>query len=80
MSFMSITEFNKNISSALARVEKGEELILTRHGKEVALISSRQLEERAAQRSENLARMRELLKKGLCFDGPASYEERTGRG
>ena len=79
MSYISINEFNRNISAALARVEQGEDLILTRHGKEVALISRRKLEERAAQKQENIERMKALLAKGPYFKGPASYEDRTER-
>jgi prevent-host-death family protein len=76
---MSINEFNKNISAAIARVEKGEELILTRHGKEVAFVSTRDLAEKAARKKANLARLTALFNEGLDFGGPATYEERTER-
>ena len=80
MTHMSINEFNKNISAAIARVEKGEELVLTRHGKEIAFISTRELEEKVARKKAAADTLMEVFKEGLEFGGPATYEERTERG
>jgi antitoxin (DNA-binding transcriptional repressor) of toxin-antitoxin stability system len=79
MTYMSINEFNKNISAAIARVELGEELILTRRGKEVAFVSSREMEAKMARKKAAVDRLMDLFKQGPGFDGPATYEERTER-
>ena len=79
MTYISINEFNKNISEAIARVEKGEELVLTRHGKEIAFISTRDLAEKIARKKAAAERLAELFNEGLDFGGPATYEERTER-
>jgi prevent-host-death family protein len=79
MTYMSINEFNKNISAAIARVERGEELVLTRHGKEVAFVSTRDLAEKIARKKAAADRLMELLRSEPYFDGPATYEERTER-
>ncbi len=79
MPYMSITEFNRNVSAAIARVEKGEELTLTRHGKQVARLSAPDLEKRRAQKEADLTLLREIMRAGMNFGGPATYEERTER-
>ncbi len=81
MGVVSINEFNKNISAVLQRAEGGEEIVLTRHGKEILCLSKSALREakaRELERQEAAESLIKLLKKGLNFGGPATYEERTG--
>jgi antitoxin (DNA-binding transcriptional repressor) of toxin-antitoxin stability system len=81
MGVMSIREFNKNVSAALAKVEAGETIKITSNGKVIANVVPERVnhmedpEYRAAHEE-----MMALLRKGLPgLKGPASYEERTGR-
>jgi prevent-host-death family protein len=82
MGVMSIREFNANISKVIAQVEAGEVIELTRNGKVVAEIKPKRANkmddpEYRAKYEKMLAGMREGIP-GLS--GPATYEERTGRG
>jgi antitoxin (DNA-binding transcriptional repressor) of toxin-antitoxin stability system len=79
MTYMSITEFNRNISEALARVEKGEEISITRRGKPIAVVHKPERVATAAERAKVVEHLRAIFEKGLQFDGPATYDERTGR-
>jgi prevent-host-death family protein len=81
MGVMSIREFNANISKAIAKVEAGEVIELTRNGKIIAQIIPKRANkmddpEFQAARERMLARMERGIP-GL--KGPATYEERTGR-
>ena len=81
MGVMSINEFNKNISHAIARAENGEEIVITRRGKEILCLSQNALIEakaRVVERDASLTRLRELMQQSLPFGGPATYDERTG--
>ena len=82
MAVISIREFNANISKVIAQVEAGEVIELTRNGKVVAEIKPKRANkmddpEYRAKYEKMLAGMR----KGIPgLSGPATYEERTGRG
>lgn len=82
MGVMSIREFNANMSKAIARAEAGEVIEITRNGKPVVELRAKQTNrmddpEYRARYEKMLAGMREGIP-GLT--GPATYEERTGRG
>jgi antitoxin (DNA-binding transcriptional repressor) of toxin-antitoxin stability system len=82
MGVMSIREFNANTSAAFAKVEAGESLDITKNGKVIAEIRPKRANrmddpEYRARYEKMLAGMREGIP-GLS--GPATYEERTGRG
>ena len=79
MGAMSIREFNSNISKALSAAEKGEDIVLTRHGKQVLRVTREGVEEGFRQNVErDVARMRELMEQGIDLGGPFTYDERTG--
>jgi len=79
MTALSVRELNNNLSAAIARVEAGEVLTITRHGKPVAEMRPRPAskmddpEWRAAY-ERALAGLREGVP-GLT--GPVTYAERT---
>lgn len=81
MGVMSIREFNSNVSKALARVEAGETIDITKNGEVIAEIRPKPRnwlddpERRAAYE-----RALEGLRMGIPgLSGPATYDERTGR-
>jgi antitoxin (DNA-binding transcriptional repressor) of toxin-antitoxin stability system len=81
MGVISIREFNKNVSAALAKVEAGESLEISKNGKVFAEIRPKRKNrmddpEYRAKYEKMIALMREGIP-GL--KGPATYEERTGR-
>ncbi len=81
MGKMSIREFNRNISEALTQIEHGEDIILTRHGKEIARLTREGLPESVEiekERQESIAFLKKMREKGFDLGGPATYEERTG--
>jgi antitoxin (DNA-binding transcriptional repressor) of toxin-antitoxin stability system len=78
MGIISMREFNANISRVFARVDAGEEVIVTRQGKKPIRLAAAELPDEEVQKSRDIARLRELMQAGLGFDGPATYEERTG--
>jgi prevent-host-death family protein len=82
MGVMSVRELNANLSKALARAEAGEIIEITRNGKPIAQLRTKPVnklddpEFKAAYE-----RMLEGFKIGIPgLSGPATYEERTGRG
>lgn len=81
MGVMSIRELNANTSKALAKVEAGEVLDITKNGRVIAEIRPKRKNRmddpkfRAAYE-----RMIERMERGIPgLKGPATYEERTGR-
>ncbi len=81
MGVMSIREFNANVSKAIAKVEAGEVIELTRNGKVVAQVTAKRknLMDDSEYRAAH-ARMMDLMREGIPgLSGPATYEERTGR-
>lgn len=78
MGIISMREFNANISRVFARVDAGEDVIVTRQGKPPIRLAPTELPDEEERRQLALKRLRELMREGLGFDGPATYEERTG--
>lgn len=81
MIVMSIREFNSNVSKAVALVESGETVDITRHGKVIA-----ELRPKRANKLEdpvfraNWERMVAGMQEGVAGLGaPATYAERTER-
>lgn len=81
MGVMSIREFNRNVSAALAKVEAGETLDITKNGRVIAEVRPKQANrmddpEFRAKWEAMMASMR----KGIPgLKGPFTYEERTER-
>jgi len=81
MGVMSVRELNDDVARALALIEAGESVDLTKNGRVIAELRPKQAsklddpEFRAAY--ERLKRGLEIGIPGLT--GPATYEERTGR-
>jgi prevent-host-death family protein len=79
MGILSIREFNANVSRAIARVEAGETIEITRNGKVAAQLAPKRL-----GRSDDpkwrgdLERLGKLLDEGVALGGAATYDERTG--
>jgi Antitoxin Phd_YefM, type II toxin-antitoxin system len=79
MGILSIHEFNTNISGTLARVEKGEDVILTRRGKRIARLTRDGLDtDDEAQRKADLDWWFSLMDRAPAVGGPASADERAG--
>lgn len=82
MGVMSIREFNANMSKAIARAEAGEIIEITRNGKPVVeLRAKRKNRMDDPEYREKYERMLAGMREGIPgLTGPATYEERTGRG
>jgi len=78
MGVISMREFNANISRVFARVDAGEDMIVTRQGKKPIRLAATELPDEEERREQALKRLRELMEEGLDMGGPATYEERTG--
>jgi prevent-host-death family protein len=77
---MSINAFNRNISAALAEVQRGQDLILTKRGERVARITSEGLHSEAQESQKaDIAWWLGLMDEAGTGKSPATYEERTGR-
>ena len=81
MGVLSIREFNANVSRALARVEAGEELAITKNGRLFAKVTPakpNKLDD--PEFAEAYRRLAEMLEEPLPgLSGPATYEERVER-
>ena len=81
MGVLSIREFNANVSKALARVEAGETIRLTKHGRAIARIEPEHRPRPQPGTPEWQAaydRMLALMDKGFSLGGQKiTYEERT---
>jgi antitoxin (DNA-binding transcriptional repressor) of toxin-antitoxin stability system len=78
MGILSIRELNSNVSKAIARVEAGETLSITRSGRVVAEIRPKKADrlddpELRQAYDEALA----LMQRRVSLGGRASYDERT---
>jgi antitoxin (DNA-binding transcriptional repressor) of toxin-antitoxin stability system len=74
---MSVRELNASVSRAIALVESGETIDITKHGRVVAEIRPK----RPARDAEWFAardRLLKLMKAGLPLGGKATYEDRYG--
>lgn len=81
MGIMSINAFNRNISAALAEVQRGQDLILTKRGERVARITSEGLHTAAEESQKaDVAWWLGLMEEAGTGKSPATYEERTSRG
>lgn len=82
MGVMSIREFNANMSKAIARAEAGEIIEITRNGRPVVeLRAKRKTKMDDPEYREKYERMLAGMREGIPgLSGPATYEERTGRG
>lgn len=81
MGALSVRELNNNLSAAIARVEAGEVLTVTKHGKPVL-----EMRPKPAIKMDDPAwraayeRMLAGLREGVPgLTAPVTYEERTGR-
>ena len=75
---LSIRELNSNISRALARVEAGETLDITRNGKIIAeLKPKRRRRSDDPQWRKSFEELMAFLDRGAALGGPAAYDERT---
>ena len=79
MGVLSIREFNSNVSKAIAAVEAGEDIVLTRNGLRIARITREGLDESKTRRETDLKRLRQLMSEGIDLGGAATYDERTSR-
>jgi prevent-host-death family protein len=78
MGVISMREFNANISAVFARVDGGEDVVVTRKGKKPIRLAPADLKDDEEQKARDLARLKELMGMGISFGGRATYEERTG--
>ncbi len=81
MGVMSVREFNANVSAVLAKVEAGETIEITRNGKVIVEMRPKRANrlDDPAVRAAREALLTSLREDPIGFDGPASYDERTGR-
>lgn len=81
MGVLTIREFNANVSKALARVEAGETIRLTKHGRPIARIEPEKRTRPEPGTPEWQAaydRMIALMDKGINLGGQKiTYEDRT---
>ena len=70
MKFMSASEANRNFSAILGMATGGEEIIITSHGKPVAMIGplTRGEEKRAAARAKLFKRLNSQKPNGIPID------------
>lgn len=80
MGVVSMTELKSNLFDVMGRVENGEVVEITKHGRVVAEIRPRTGDWLVdPQPSEARATLVELMDRGLDIGGPATYDERTAR-
>jgi antitoxin (DNA-binding transcriptional repressor) of toxin-antitoxin stability system len=79
MGVLSVREFNANVSGALARVEAGEVLDITKNGRVIAELRPKTVIERdTPEWNAAFDDMLAMMRRGIPgLTGPASYEERT---
>jgi prevent-host-death family protein len=69
MKTVSAREANQAFSRLLKEVEKGEEVLITKHGEPVALLSAYRPLKSAAHREAAIERIVRLMRKGLPLGG-----------
>jgi prevent-host-death family protein len=77
MGVISIREFNANVSRALARVEAGEVLEISRNGKVIAELRPKSPRGDNAERRAARERLLRMMEEGFEVGAPFTYEERT---
>ena len=79
MTVMSVREFNANTSKALSRVQAGEVITLTKHGRAFARVvpDTARPERGTPEWQAAYDQMAALLERGVSLGGRATYEERT---
>jgi len=71
-------EANQTFSEILSDVENGEEVLITKHGRPVAVLSRYETPELTQEREAAIARALALMEKGLPWGGqarPATRDE-----
>ena len=77
---VTLREANQNFSACVAEVEAGERLVLTRRGRPVAqLIPFREKAKPDPKQEAAWQEMLEIMKAGLDWGGPSTYDERHER-
>ncbi len=81
MGVMSIREFNANTSAAFAKVAAGETIKVTKNGKVIANVVPERINRMDdPEYQAKYEKMMAIMRKGIPgLEGPATYEERTGR-
>lgn len=81
MGVMSVREFNQNVSAALAKVEAGETIEVTRNGKVIAEVRPKRVNRMDdPEYRAKYERMLATMRKGIPgLKAPFTYEERTER-
>lgn len=74
MRHVPISEFKDRVSEYVAAAEAGEEIVLTRHGREVARLSSSD-EQRLAKQREAVDELYALGQRIKARSGPTTAEE-----
>lgn len=78
MTVMSVREFNASVSRAIAMVEAGGTVDITKNGKIVAELRPKRIE-RDAEWFAALAQVNAILDKGMALGGgPLTYEDIYG--
>jgi prevent-host-death family protein len=62
-------EANQGFSDLLSKVEQGEEVLITKHGRPVAVMSPYRRPAMTPERKAAIERALELMRKGLPFGG-----------
>lgn len=80
MQHVSVADAKNRLSELIGRVEAGEEISVTRHGKPVARLIAAQRPDPAAQRAEVVEAFRRLseLRSGLSLEGDLKAIAREG--
>ena len=78
MRVVTAREANQTFSELLSNVEQGQEVLITKHGRPVAVLSPYQAAELTREREAAIARAVALMEKGLPWGGevrPATRDE-----
>jgi prevent-host-death family protein len=78
MAEVGILEAKTHLSQLVQRVERGEEIVLTRHGKAVARLAPVRSDEQRSRRGGDIVARMQALAKGSRLDG-LTIRELLGR-
>ncbi|MBI3513490.1 MAG: type II toxin-antitoxin system prevent-host-death family antitoxin [Proteobacteria bacterium] len=70
MKTVTTREANQRFSELLSQVERGEEVVITKHGRPVAVLSTYQAPVMTPERKAAIERVRRIMKKGLPWGAP----------